>query len=304
MKIGSVVFFKRLILTVMAIVLLVPTVISICLAVQNHQYKKKSQMLSQQLQTLETQFKQKRIDETLSVLAAQSSKEPSFPYQKLYPDMMCKPVTQIAPVSKTIYLTFDDGPSARTEEILDTLKKENIKATFFVTGQTSDAAKATMKRIVKEGHTLGIHTYSHKYKEIYKSVDAYLADFNKIYRLIYDTTGQKATVFRFPGGSINSYNQAIYKETIAEMLRRGFTYYDWNVSAEDAYDAEDVESIAHNILSRASEVKNGIVLMHDAKDKYETVDALPLVIKGLREKGFAFKPLTNTVKTVTFGYED
>ena len=136
-------------------------------------------------------------------------------YTKLYPNLYCtRPETQIIP-AKTIFLTFDDGPSERTSEILEILREKNVKATFFVTGNASQKGQALMKQIVDEGHTIGIHTYTHEFRQIYASVSAFLDDFNKIYNLIYEATGVKPKIFRFPGGSKNSFNKNNYKELIA-----------------------------------------------------------------------------------------
>ena len=98
----------------------------------------------------------------------------------------------------------------------------------------SERGQEILRRIAEEGHTIGIHTDSHQYRSIYASVEAYLEDFEKVFRKVYEITGVKPEIFRFPGGSVNGYNGAIYQELIAEMMRRGFSYYDWNVSSADA----------------------------------------------------------------------
>lgn len=132
-------------------------------------------------------------------------------------------------VDNAVYLTFDDGPSARTDEILEILDKYGVKATFFVVGANEEGDLERMQKIVAAGHTLAIHSYSHDYKKIYASVEAYLEDFNQMFCQIYEATGVKPQIFRFPGGSVNSYNVGIHQQLIAEMTRRGFVYFDWNV---------------------------------------------------------------------------
>ena len=216
--------------------------------------------------------------------------KPKKDYTQLYPDMYVKrPEKQISP-NKTIFLTFDDGPSARTGEVLDILKQKNVKATFFVVGNTSTACKDYMKRIVEEGHTIAPHTFTHNFKSIYSSVEAYLNDFNKIYTLIYETTGVKPTIFRFAGGSKNSFNKNNYREIIAEMTRRGFDYYDWNLSVGDAAKKSltPAEKCLSNVLNYSAKYNNAVVLMHDAQPKTTTVQALPALIDGLRNQGFSF----------------
>lgn len=226
--------------------------------------------------------------------------KPKKDYTQLYPDMYVKrPEKQISP-NKTIFLTFDDGPSARTGEVLDILKQKNVKATFFVVGNTSTAGKDYMKRIVEEGHTIAPHTFTHNFKSIYSSVEAYLNDFNKIYTLIYETTGVKPTIFRFAGGSKNSFNKNNYREIIAEMTRRGFDYYDWNLSTGDAVQKSltPAEKCLSNVLNYSAKYNNAVVLMHDAQPKTTTVQALPALIDGLRNQGFSFQKLSNEIYPV------
>lgn len=228
--------------------------------------------------------------------------KPKKDYTQLYPDMYVKrPEKQISP-NKTIFLTFDDGPSARTGEVLDILKQKNVKATFFVVGNTSTAGKDYMKRIVEEGHTIAPHTFTHNFKSIYSSVEAYLNDFNKIYTLIYETTGVKPTIFRFAGGSKNSFNKNNYREIIAEMTRRGFDYYDWNLSTGDAAKKSltPAEKCLSNVLNYSAKYNNAVVLMHDAQPKTTTVQALPALIDGLRNQGFSFQKLSNEIYPVPY----
>ncbi len=228
-------------------------------------------------------------------------------YTKLYPEMYVesKPAA-FREEEGTIYLTFDDGPSKRTPEVLDILKKYNVKATFFVCGGTDEESAALMKRVVDEGHTIAIHSISHEYKKIYADVESYLADFYETYMCVYEATGVKPEIFRFPGGSINSYNRFTYMQIIAEMTRRGFVYYDWNVSGEDAVKGADKTTIYSNIMNYISTdgTDRAIVLLHDSADKDDTVAVLPSVIGQLYAYGYKFDKLDNGVKPVTFGYKD
>ena len=105
---------------------------------------------------------------------------------------------------KKVYLTFDDGPSIYTKDILDVLKRYNVKATFFVTGMNSAQYSDYYQKILDDGHSLGIHTYSHVYNDVYKSLDSFVEDFNKMRNLIYEQTGEEITLYRFPGGSGNN----------------------------------------------------------------------------------------------------
>lgn len=205
---------------------------------------------------------------------------------------------------KVCYLTFDDGPDTKvTSEILDILKEYDAKATFFVVYKDGDAERELYKRIVDEGHAIGVHTASHNYSKIYSSVDAYLKDFNRISKHIEECTGIKPEIFRFPGGSINSYNASNYHELIAEMVRRGYTYYDWNISSGDSSRAYvPAKEIADNVLNSNKNIRRKIVLMHDGKGHSTTPEALPAIIEGMTEQGYEFKALDNTVTPVCFGY--
>ena len=175
-----------------------------------------------------------------------------------------------------------------------------MKATFFVTGQTSEEAQALMRRIVDEGHTIAVHTYSHQYKKIYASVQAYLDDFNKIYTYIHEVTGVYPQIFRFPGGSNTGYNRRIRAQLIAEMDRRGFVHYDWNALNGDAEGKPYTEEEMKEYALRQVGVSHVIMLMHDAPAKTKTVACLPDIIAAYRDAGYAFAPLRPEIKAVTF----
>ena len=232
--------------------------------------------------------------------------EEDLPYQSLYPDFYA-PEGYHASLIKddVIYLTFDDGPSANTDRILDVLKQEEVKATFFVTGRTNTTDLERMKRIVAEGHTIGMHSYSHNYTKIYSSVEAFLDDMYPIFMQIKETTGETPVIFRFPGGSINAYNGDIYQEIIAEMMRRGFVPWDWNISAQDAT-AKKVTSaqITANVTARAAKVNRGVVLMHDSAAKTATASAVKNIIRELKNKGFTLDKITPELKPIVFPYKD
>lgn len=223
-------------------------------------------------------------------------------YTKLYPELYCPPSTGTYEKEKVIFLTFDDGPSSNTDRILDVLKEKGVKATFFVTAQNaSEANMARMKRIVDEGHTIGIHSYTHEYHQIYASVSAYLDDFNKMYQKIYEITGVKPNIFRFPGGSNTGYNKSIRDDLVKEMTRRGFTFYDWNIDSSDASGNNvPASKLVSHTLSTSQGFNFGIVLMHDLGTKATTADALPQIIDGLKEQGYSFDKITNDLPSVNF----
>ncbi len=258
-----------------------------------------NEVLQQRVAETEQELQQALADK-LAALAEARKRTPS-PYSDLYPELYAAPADlQSQTAEHTVYLTFDDGPSERTGEILDILRENGVKATFFVTGQTSQLAQDMMRRIVEEGHTIGIHTYTHDYRKVYASVPAFLEDFDRIYNWVHQVTGVYPQIFRFPGGSINDYNRKIYKKLIAEMERRGFIYYDWNAANGDALGVHyTVAELTQNALSKVG-FDRLIVLMHDSADKTGTVACLPEVIAGYRDAGYEFAPLTPEVKAITF----
>lgn len=198
---------------------------------------------------------------------------------------------------KTLYLTFDDGPSEEnTNAILDILKEHDIKATFFLVGENVERYPDTAKRIAEEGHTIAIHCYNHDYEKLYKSVDSYLEDFYKAYDIVCQTTGVQAKLFRFPGGSINAYNKKVYADIIEEMTGRGFIYYDWNASLEDAVGKSTPESLITNAVESTLGRKRIVLLAHDIV--YNTRLCLEDLIEALPEYNFA--PLTEETAPVQF----
>ena len=291
MYFGSVRFFRHLIVAVVVLLILGLTISTICLSVINNNYR--NQISDMQSGTVLAQSNPKEEEPQNSL---------SIEYQELYPDMYSELAKATKTQPNTVYLTFDDGPSDRTSEILDILRDENIKATFFIIGKEGEKEKDIMRRIVKDGHTIGIHTYSHVYDSIYGSVENYLSDFNQTYQLIIETTGVEPEIFRFPGGSINKYSSLIYEEIIAEMTRRGFTYYDWNASCGDANFKATASSVYSNTVQSSDGKDRVILLMHDSINKSYTVSALPSIIEYYKARGFQFEAITNDVSPIAFNY--
>ncbi|PWK14970.1 polysaccharide deacetylase family protein [Tumebacillus permanentifrigoris] len=207
---------------------------------------------------------------------------------------------------KVAYLTFDDGPSENTTHVLDTLRNEHIHATFFVIGTSEPHGQDLMKRIVNEGHAIGNHTYSHNYNKIYQNSSAFREDFDRNEALIEQATGVHTTLMRFPGGSNNAVaaqvgGRNIMKKIASEMTHAGFVYFDWNVSSGDAATNKvPALMIAENVLSQAKGKDKIIVLLHDSSSKTTTTEALPTIIQGLRQQGFAFDKVDNQCNSYQF----
>lgn len=201
---------------------------------------------------------------------------------------------------KTIaYLTFDDGPSESTSQILDILKAYDVKATFFVVGNESDEAKALYKRIVDEGHTLGMHSYSHQYSEIYNSVESFAKDEKKLRDLLYESTGVIPTLYRFPGGSNNLVSNIEMTEFIKYLNNENITYFDWNVASGDATNQNiSADTLVNNILNNVEKNETSVISMHDASQKNTSVEALSIIIESLQNLGIQMKALDQNVPHV------
>ena len=184
---------------------------------------------------------------------------------------------------RKVYLTFDDGPSSNTNRILDILAEYDVKATFFVVGKEEEEYQALYKRIVDEGHTLAMHSYSHKYNEIYQSLESYSADLSKLQEFLYDTTGVWCRYCRFPGGSSNTVSRVDMHELIAYLDEQDMSYFDWNISSGDAMSSSiSPEEIIRNCTAKLKNYDEAIILMHDASEKNSTVRALPELIETIQ----------------------
>ncbi len=198
---------------------------------------------------------------------------------------------------KIVYLTFDDGPSTNTDKILDILKKHNIKATFFVVGMPDNRSRDLYRRIVNEGHSIGNHTYSHEYRNIYAGEWSFIADFKKLENYVRDITGVKMDIMRFPGGSNATISRKycdnkLMKRITVKMLYDGYQYFDWNVDSRDAETArQNKDVIISSVLEGVENNNPAIVLFHDSLPKTTTVEALPTIIEELSERGYTFKTL-------------
>ncbi len=203
------------------------------------------------------------------------------------------------PNIKTIYLTFDDGPSSVTPKILDVLKKENVKATFFMIGK-DDSYNDIIKRVKKEGHTVAIHSNTHDYEQIYTSVDNYFNDLYALRDKLKKITSEEATIIRFPGGSSNTvsrFNSGIMTTITKEVTRRGFRYFDWNIDSGDTGRIGS-DAIVENVTSQLGSYHTYVVLMHDYWQNQQTADALERIIHYGKEHGYHFDRITNSTPLV------
>lgn len=204
----------------------------------------------------------------------------------LFGNFFGSPLITFAEEKKAIYLTFDDGPSdSVTPKILDVLKEEKVPATFFIVGSQVKGRKQILKRAFDEGHTLAVHSYSHKYGEIYSSKEALLKDIERCNDVICSVTGRFSSLYRFPGGSFN-----VDPNLVCAVGAKGYKYVNWNASFRDSElknaSADDLFDAAVTTVANPRRV---VMLAHDASDKTQTVYALKKVIRYFKNKGYEFK---------------
>jgi len=239
----------------------------------------------------------RKMDSTDNKASLETAGEPATPENKASSETAGEPRGKFH--DKRVYLTFDDGPSRNTDKILDILAEYNVKATFFVIGSSEEEDLKRYKRIVDEGHTLGMHSYSHNYKILYKSLEDFDKDFTKLWKLLYDTTGYMPVLYRFPGGSLNLASNHNMKDFIRYLNEKGIIYYDWNVVNGDAEGKDYTEEqMIDNVLSGVAKKKTSIVLMHDSNDKKKTVATLPKILDALISGGAQVLPLDENVPLI------
>lgn len=195
--------------------------------------------------------------------------------------------------TKIVYLTFDDGPEPEnTPRVLDILKENNIKATFFVVGTEVSKSPEVLKRTYEEGHAIGNHTYTHVYRDLYKSSDAYTEQLQQTDQIIKNIINVRPHISRAPGGSAGSFTKSYW-----DVLKtQGYIEVGWNISSGDASSA-NAEKIINNIRQQTEKNKflwtHAILLMHDGRGHGETVKALPEIIKFYKDQGFEFRVINS-----------
>ena len=203
-----------------------------------------------------------------------------------------------------VYLTFDDGPSANIDEILEILAEEEVKATFFVVGKTDEASMAAYKKIVDQGHGIGIHSYTHEYSKVYASLESFQKDVTSMSDLIYAATGVRTHLYRFPGGSANTVCETSMDKLISWLNKEGYIYFDWNALNGDAVTKDLspktlISNIMKNVKLNRENGRDSTVLMHDLANKHNTVESLKPLIEKLKKDGYVLdQPLSEDVNPV------
>ncbi|MEV3606996.1 polysaccharide deacetylase family protein [Paenibacillus larvae] len=201
-----------------------------------------------------------------------------------------------APEDPTVYLTFDDGPSQYTGKVLDILHKEGIPATFFVLGKQVENHPETVKRIVREGHSLGNHSYSHMYKHIYSSFEAFYKEVEQTDNAIFQAAGFRTRLLRAPGGTASNFDPFYFYF----MEQAGYTVFDWDVDSQDSKRAHIPASTIISSVKKAPLKHEMSILFHDGAGHEETVKALPSIIAYFKQQGYRFASLSDQVKPAQF----
>ena len=208
---------------------------------------------------------------------------------------------------KKVYLTFDDGPRSYTGELLGVLAEYNVKATFFVVYNEKEDVQQYYKQIVDEGHSIAMHSYSHVYDQVYASKESFEEDVEKIHDFIYEKTGVDCHLYRFPGGSSNQVSKVDIQSLISYLNEEGIVYYDWNSLSGDAVDSSlTPDELNQNILGYVrANAGDSVILMHDLQNNHATIEALPDLIRTLKEEGYEICPISEeTVPVQHVRYKD
>ena len=273
---------KKIIVGTAIVLLLLPTIMCLFLLVKVHSLEKQIETITKGSDSGVVKAQEKEVKTTKAPKKA-STAEPTI-----------KPTDDTT--TKKVYLTFDDGPGSQTGKILDILKKNHVKATFFVTGKEDASSKKIYQRIVKEGHTLAMHSYSHIQDVIYDSKEAFEKDLKQINRCLYEATGVHTKFYRFPGGS-STQNTSLPIQNFIDVLKKNhYLYLDWNVISPDINNANATkEQVVTGVMQGVDAYDTAVVLMYDVADKPMTVKALPSIIKQIKAKNYELLPVDESM---------
>lgn len=281
---------KKVIVRAVFLMILLPVLSCVILGITLYREKRSAERLTDQIAFLENSLQQSvdeknRTQELLRINAEIRQGDRDKAEYDVLPEIENAPEIDAETTDgiRRVYLTFDDGPSIYTGELLDILAQYNVKATFFVTGKGKEGYGDIYRRIVEEGHTLGMHSYSHEYSNIYASLENFQEDIATLRNFLYRETGTVSRFYRFPGGSSNTVSSTDIHEFIRYLNAMDIDYFDWNVSGGDAVRGSvSSEQITEGVMREIPSRRVAVVLMHDAADKRSTVEALPKLIEGIQ----------------------
>ena len=282
---------KKIKLIVLVLIVIVLMALSVLGAIKFVEYKNQKQIEQEQAKIEE----EKRIEQE-RIAEEERKQQELLKNSKPFTEEQMQAIEKIYSIEeKSVFLTFDDGPTQTvTPLILDLLKNENIKATFFVLGNRAKANPDLIKREFEEGHYIANHGYTHIYRQIYQNNQTVLDEYNYTEKCIQDALenpNYHSKVFRFPGGSQGGYYHTKKAEAKKYLRQNGIVSLDWNALSRDAEGANTKEELLQSVIDTVGEKKSVVILMHDSADKILTYETLPDVIKYLRDKEYKFKTL-------------
>ncbi|WP_176706844.1 polysaccharide deacetylase [Paenibacillus hemerocallicola] len=202
------------------------------------------------------------------------------------------------PSKPTVFLTFDDGPSIHTSDVLNILQSEQVAATFFVLGEHVEKHPELVKRIVREGHAIGNHTYDHVYNKLYGSFGEFWKQIMLTETALETEADVRTRLIRAPGGTHTNFDAAYFYY----LEQAGYVINDWNVDSGDSkragVPASEIVRGATDLTTTRKTPNQIVVLMHDSSGHGETVKALPDIIRFYKDKGYAFAPLAPEIKPI------
>lgn len=212
--------------------------------------------------------------------------------------------TPVSSEEKVVYLTFDDGPTPKvTEAILDQLKACNVKATFFVVGKEIQGRESILKRIYDEGHGIGLHTYSHNFKIIYKNPESFISEMEKTQTTINEVLGTDLDIkaIRFPGGSAGRLSKSFYQK----LCDKGYLIFDWNVDLQDGIKGQlSPECFLANSKKCMDHSNRRIILAHCNCNNQNTCAALKSIIEYYTKEGYIFKAIDNNTEPYYYRFKN
>lgn len=316
---------KKIIIVTILSMVVIPTGLAIFFGIRLHIYKNSLLQTREELNYyLELQseadyreknelpqtpkeVKEPALSDNVGTEAADSAKEAETTPKLTYSDLTAEEIEaleltdeEIYDGYRKVYLTFDDGPSSNTDDILDILKEYGVKATFFVIKKEGKSNEKLYQRIVDEGHSIGMHSTSHKYAQVYESEEAFLEDTYSLRNFLYLVTGVESDIYRFPGGSSNKVSKIGMKTFAQALNNEGIIYFDWNVSAKDSSTPRPTaDEIVYNVTSEIKKYNEVIILMHDTQSRKTTVSALPRIIEYIQSlDDTVILPITRGTKPV------
>ena len=274
------------------LVLVVATIILVCMNIEQDKKQEENRL------KMEEQYKQEEEEKARALAEKEAERQAKLP--KLTEEGLQNMENIYFADKRRVFLTFDDGPSSNTEPILNILKQENIKATFFELGSRVEAQPESVKRAYDEGHYIASHGYSHVYSKIYQSVESVLDEYNQCIQAIRNAIGEAEYdphLFRFPGGLPGGPYADLKKQAKEVLLQNGILNIDWNALSGDAEGNDlPVEVLMARLTETVGEKNNIVLFMHDSQQKTTTVEALPQIIAFFRDRGYEFVNFYEVIK--------